>query len=135
VEKLMKSRNIISFIFLFLFIGTLTNTVVYAGPVIKSRSEIVGTWLLEWTALKKDRRGGNKEEATWDFRPDGTVVISGYNKFLKHTTTFNKGYEIVEESVIEVKDDTETTEYKVVEKGSDEMILKGPFGYYFFKKK
>jgi len=130
----MKSKKIIN-IFLLFFVGILTSMIVCAEPVIKSRSEIVGKWLLEWTALKKDRSGGNKEEATWDFRSDGTVVISGYNKFLKHKTTFNKGYEIVEESVIRVKDDRETTEYKVVEKGSDEMILKGPFGYYFFEKK
>lgn len=127
----MKFRNIIISCIVLFLIGA----VVSAEPVIEDRSEIAGTWLLEWTALKLNRKGGNKEEATWDFRPDGTVVISGYNKFLKHNTTFNKSYEIVEGSIIKVKDDSETVEYKLVKKDPYEMVLKGPFGHYFFKKK
>ena len=129
----MKFRNIIGLV-VFLLFSALTSAAAYAEPVIEDRSEIAGTWLLEWTALRLDKKGGNKEEATWDFRPDGTVVISGYNKFLKHNTTFNKSYE-VEGSIIKIKDDSGTAEYKLVKKDPYEMVLKGPFGHYFFKKK
>lgn len=108
---------------------------VYAASVVDEPSDIAATWTLEMTAPKKDGSNGNKEAATWDLQPDGTVVISGYNKFLKQKTTFNKTYEIVEDSVIQVKDDLGTTTYRVVEKSNNKMILKGPYGYYFFTKK
>ncbi|BAW80814.1 hypothetical conserved protein [Candidatus Nitrosoglobus terrae] len=128
----MKHKN--KLISIFLFIAAIS-TVAYAEPIIKDHSEITGAWLLEMTALKKDGTGSNKEVATWDFHPSGTVVISGYNKFLKHNTSLEKTYKVTEESVIEVKDDSETVKYLAVEKTGNKMILKGPFGYYFFKKK
>ncbi|MGR6034708.1 MAG: lipocalin family protein [Candidatus Nitrosoglobus sp.] len=128
----MKYRSMLNIAFLFF---ASISTVVYAQPIIKDRSDIVGAWALEMTAQKKDGSNSNKEASTWDFRPDGTVVISGYNKFLKQDTTFEKTYEIADNSVIEVKDDSGTIKYPVIEKTDDEMIVKGPYGYHFFKRK
>jgi hypothetical protein len=124
----------LNFAFFFL-ISAFISAAVYAQPIVKDRSDIVGAWALEMTAQKKDGSNSNKEVSTWDFRPDGTVIISGYNKFLKQDTTFEKTYEIAGDSVIEIKDDLGTIKYPVIEKTDDEMILKGPYGYHFFKKK
>jgi hypothetical protein len=130
----MKYRGMLNVAFLFL-IYAFISVAVYAQPVVTDRSDIVGAWALERTAQKKDGSNSNKEAATWNFHPDGTVIISGYNRFIKQDTTFEKTYEIAENSVIKVKDDLGVTKYPVVEKTDDEMILKGPYGYHFFKKK
>ncbi|ADJ28695.1 conserved hypothetical protein [Nitrosococcus watsonii C-113] len=129
----MKYKSIFSFAFLLLGCAFMS-AAVYAEPVVKDRSDIAGSWALEKTSLKKDGKNGNKEVATWVFHTDGTVVISGYNKFLKKDTEFTKSYEIDEDSTIHIKDNLGTNKYRVVEKGDHEMILKGPYGYYFFEK-
>ncbi|ADE14045.1 hypothetical protein Nhal_0869 [Nitrosococcus halophilus Nc 4] len=133
-ENIMSSRSILGLAFLFLSYAFLGAT-VYAQSAVKEPSDIVGTWEMEKTAQRQDGSNSNKEFATWDFHSDGKVEISGYNKFLKQKTTFNKTYKIIEESVIKVKDDLGTTKYKVVEKSNGRMILKGPYGYHFFKRK
>ncbi|ABA57680.1 hypothetical protein [Nitrosococcus oceani] len=129
----MKYRNVFGLVFLLLGC-VFISAAAYAEPVVKDRSDIAGTWALEMTAPKKDGKNSNKEVSTWDFHADGTVVISGYNKFLKKDTEFTKSYEIVEDSVIHIKDNLGTNKYRVVEKGNSDMILKGPYGYYFFEK-
>ncbi len=131
----MKYRSISSF--LFLLIISMISMGVYAQESVKDRSDIAGTWKLEMTAQSKDATSGNKEATTWDFKPNGTVIISGYNRFLEQDTQFEKSYEVEvnDGAIIKITDNLGTTEYKVIEKEANEMILKGAYGYYFFKKK
>lgn len=131
----MKYRSTSSFLFLLLI--SMISAGVYAQVPVKDRSDIVGSWKLEKTAPNRDGSNGNKETMTWDFRPDGTVIISGYNKYMGQDTRFEKHYEIEVDkgSIVKIKDHRGIDEYKVVEKKAGEMVLEGPFGYYFFKKK
>src|SRR5699024_378028 len=121
----MKYRSLLNFAFLFLIFASISPVVDAQQPIIKDRSEIVGAWTLVKTAPKKDGSHSNKEGFTWDFRSDGTVVISGYNRFIGNDTSFEKNYKIVGD-VVEVTDNVGTTKYSAVEKTNDEMILKGP---------
>lgn len=130
----MKYRSLLNLAFLFLIFASISPAVDAQQPIIKDRSEIVGAWKLVKTAQKKDGSVSNKEASTWDFRPDGTVVISGYNKFIKNDTTFKKDYKVAGD-VVEVTNNVGTTKYSVIKKTGDEMILKGPYGYHFFEKK
>lgn len=131
----MKHRGIIGFLsFLTLCI---TSIGVYAQVDVKDRSDIVGAWKLEVTSPNKDKTNSNKETSTWNFDPDGTVVISGYNRFLDQDTRFEKNYtvEVADKPIIKIRDNLGTSKYTVIEKDDDEMILKGPYGYYFFERK
>lgn len=131
----MKHRGVISF-FSFLIL-CITSIGVYAQVDVKDSSDIAGTWKLEVTSPNKDKTNGNKETSTWNFDPDGTVVISGYNRFLDQDTRFEKSYtvEVADEPIIKIRDGRGTSKYKIIEKDDDEMILKGPYGYYFFERK
>ncbi|CAB1276495.1 hypothetical protein [Candidatus Nitrosacidococcus tergens] len=130
----MNNRNILASIFF--LIPFLVTTAIYAQVEIKDPSEMAGAWLMEMTALKQDGGGSNKEEQTWEFDPsDGIVIQSGYNKFVRKNTKFTKNYKIVNNTVVEISDASDTTKYKVIEKTPTKMVLKGPYGYHFFKKK
>lgn len=130
----MKCRRISNF--LLLLAACIIGTSVYAQVDIEDSSDIVGEWRLEMSAPNKDGSNGNKEEATWDFRSDGTVIIAGYNKFINQDTRFEKNYEVItgDNPVIKIQDNLGTTNYKIVKKEGDEMILEGPYVYHFFKK-
>lgn len=129
----MKYRRISSF---FLLIIYMISAGVYAEVLVKDRSDIAGTWKLRMTASNIEGTHGHEENYTWLFKPNGAVIISGYNKFMGQDTRFEKSYEVEvkEDSIIKITDALGTKKYKVVEKKADEMILDGPYGYYFFKK-
>ena len=71
----MKQKDLITFFSLLVSIHSFISPDVLAEPVIKDQSEVIGTWLLEATAIRKD---GEKtpEQAKWVFSPDGTRLAT-----------------------------------------------------------
>jgi hypothetical protein len=109
---------------------------VQAEIPLKDGSEIAGTWQLVSVAasLTKPRI---EENRTWEFRTDGTIITSGYNRHFKTQDRHEWKYKIVDGKIS--ADDPgrpgKTIDYAVYELKSDELILKGGIeGYYFFKK-
>jgi hypothetical protein len=104
--------------------------------LLQDNSEIVGTWRLESVAPALDKPKV-EENRTWEFKPDGTIVTSGYNRHFKANDRHEWSYKIVDGKI--VADDPgrpgRTIDYVVYEKTPDQMILKGGIeGFYFFKK-
>lgn len=103
---------------------------------LKDGSEIAGTWKLVSVAasLTKPRI---EENRTWEFRTDGTIITSGYNRHFKTEDRHEWKYKIVDGKI--AADDPgrpgKTIDYAVYELKGDELILKGGIeGFYFFKK-
>ena len=124
--------------------GTLAAAVLMAGftagagaeIALKDTGDIAGTWKLESVAA-----GLNKpqipENRTWEFRTDGKIITSGYNRHFKTEDRHEWTYQIVNGKI--VTDDPgrpgKTIDYAVYKKEGDELILKGGIeGFYFFKK-
>ncbi len=127
----MKQRNLIIFSLL-VFIHSLIDPGVLAEPIIKDKSDVIGTWLLEATAIRKDGKK-TPEQAKWVFSPDGTLTTTSFYKFSGlsgQAGTLTERFEIKDGELVGER----SGRFKLVEKQGDEMILKGPFGYYFFKK-
>jgi hypothetical protein len=127
----MKQRNLIIFSLL-VFIHSLIDPGVLAEPVIKDKSEVIGTWLLEATAIRK---GGKKtpEQGRWVFSEDGNLTTTSFYKFSGlsgQAGTLTERFEIKDGGLVGERSGI----FKLIEKQGNEMILKGPFGYYFFKK-
>ncbi len=127
----MKQRHSVTFGIL-LFIHTVFGQYAFAEMAIKDKSEIVGTWLLEATALRRD---GEKspEQGKWVFGEDGVLSTTSFYKFSGRSGqsgTLTEKYEIREGEIVAER----SGRFKLIEKQGQEMILKGPFGYYFFKK-
>ncbi len=116
--------------------GALSN-MVWADVPLKDSAEIQGQWLLEAVAPGIDKPK-IPENRTWDFRSDGTVVTSGFNRHFGGEDTQTFKYEV---SDGKIKADNpgrpgKTLDYKVYEKSGDRMILQGGLeGFYFFRKK
>jgi hypothetical protein len=79
-----------------------------------------------------------QENRTWDFRADGVVVTSGYNRHFKRDDSQQFNYSVTD-GKIRAEDPGRPgkyLEYAIYEKSGDSMILKGGMeGFYFFKKK
>jgi hypothetical protein len=108
-----------------------------AEVVLKDITEITGTWQLESVASNIDRPR-IEENRTWEFRPDGVIVTSGYNRHFKTEDRHEWAFKIVNGKI--VADDPgrpgRTIDYSVYKKEGNELILKGGLeGFYFFKKK
>jgi len=107
-----------------------------AEVALKDKTEILGKWTLESVApgLEKPKIVENR---IWEFRADGVVVTSGYNRHFKRDDTQQFKYSIVD-GKIRAEDPGRPgkyLDYGVYEKSSDSMILKGGMeGFYFFKK-
>lgn len=112
-------------------------TSVSAEVQLKDISEIQGQWLLEAVApgLQKAKIPENR---TWDFRADGTLVTSGFNRHFSREDTQQFKFEVVD-GIIKADNPGrpgKTIDYKVYEKSGESMILQGGLeGFYFFKKK
>lgn len=111
-------------------------SMAWAEVALKDRSEITGTWKLESVAAGLDKPK-IEENRIWEFRPDGVIVTSGFNRHFKtndrHEWTFN----VVNGNI--VADDPgrpgKTIDYAVYKMEGNELILKGGLeGFYFFKK-
>jgi hypothetical protein len=108
-----------------------------AEVVLNDITEITGTWQLESVASNIDRPR-IEENRTWEFRPDGVIVTSGYNRHFKTEDRHEWAFKIVNGKI--VADDPgrpgRTIDYSVYKKEGNELILKGGLeGFYFFKKK
>ncbi|QSA99009.1 hypothetical protein JWZ97_03725 [Methylococcus sp. EFPC2] len=109
----------------------------WAEVPLKDNSEIVGSWVLESVApgLNKPKIPENR---TWEFRADGTVVTSGFNRHFNRDDTQTTKYQVTDGKI---KTDNpgrpgKTLDYTVYEKSGDTLILQGGLeGFYFFKKK
>lgn len=104
---------------------------------LKDKSEIVGTWILKAVApsLKRPRI---EENRVWEFRKDGIIAISGYNRKMGINSKQDVKYHIQNGSILtpQVGRPGKFMTYRVYEKTDTLMTLKGGIeGYYFFKKK
>jgi len=114
----------------------MANTAAWAEILLKDSSEIAGTWHLESVALGIDKPK-IVENRTWEFRTDGVIVTSGYNKHLGMEDRHEWKYQIVGGKIVSENPGRpgKPIEYMVYEKTADTMILKGGIeGFYFFKK-
>jgi hypothetical protein len=127
----MKQRHTITFSIL-LLIQAVLGQYTLAEIAIKDKSEIVGTWLLEATAIRQE---GEKtpEQGRWVFGNDGILTTTSFYKFSGQSgqsSTLTEKYEIKEGEIAAER----SGRFNLIERQGNQMILKGPFGYYFFKK-
>ena len=114
-----------------------TAGVVQAQVLLKDVSEIAGEWVLESVApaLGKPKVPENR---IWEFRPDGTLKTSGFNRHFNREDEQQFKFKVAD-GIIKADNPGRpgrTTDYKVYEKTNDSMILQGGLeGFYFFKKK
>ncbi|CAL1239572.1 hypothetical protein [Candidatus Methylocalor cossyra] len=117
-------------------LAALVSAVVLADVPLTDPGELVGTWKLEAVAAALDKPR-IQENRTWEFRRDGTIVTSGYNRHFKTEDRHEWKYRIVDGKI--VTDDPgrpgKTIDYSVYKKEGNELILKGGLeGFYFFRK-
>lgn len=108
-----------------------------AEQYLKDNNEILGHWLLEFVANRLDA-AKTDENRDWEFKADGTMISSGYNRVLKIDDKMSFKYK-VEDGKIHLIDPGRPHKpqvYEVYEKNGNAMTLKGGSeGFYFFKKK
>lgn len=109
---------------------------VSAEATVNDTSEIQGTWKLESVApgINKARIA---EDRTWEFRSDGTIVTSGFNRILKANDRYEWKYKVTDGKIIAEDPGRpgKPIDYIIYEKSANSMILKGGLeGFYFFTK-
>lgn len=101
-----------------------------AGPIL-------GTWTLVEVAPRYT--GGRiAENRTWEFRPDGSLKTSGYNRHFKRNDEQEFHYEIKNGAIVTDVPGRpgKTLTYYVYDLSGDRMVLQGGVeGFYFFKRK
>ncbi|GEM_PF-3513486 len=108
------------------------------NPVkLEDASPIIGTWILVEVA---PRYTGERipENRTWEFRSDGTLKTSGYNRHFKRNDEQEFHYEIKNGNIVTDVPGRpgKTLIYRVYDMGDDYMVLQGGVeGFYFFKRK
>ncbi len=108
------------------------------NPVkLEDAKPILGQWTLVEVA---PRATGQRipENRTWEFRPDGTLVTSGYNRHFKRNDTQTFKYEIKGGMIVTDLPGRpgKQLRYRIYDMTGDSMILQGGLeGYYFFKRK
>ncbi len=120
-----------------LLLSGLFGNAVWADIALKDNKEIVGSWTLVSVAPGVDKPKID-ENRIWEFRADGVVVTSGFNRHFKTDDTREFKY-FVADGKLKLEEPGrpgKTSDYAVYEKTGDSMILKGGMeGFYFFKKK
>jgi hypothetical protein len=114
--------------------GALTATM--AEVKLNDISEITGTWKLESVSASMEK-ARIPENRIWEFRPDGVIITSGFNRHFNRNDSFQFTYKVANGKI--VTDDPgrpgKTIDYAVYSKEGNELILKGGLeGFYFFKK-
>ena len=132
--KLMKSLLKPAVLSVLGLAGSLSAAV--ADVPLKDISEIAGTWKLESVSASMEK-ARIPENRIWEFRPDGVIITSGFNRHFNRNDSFQFTYKVANGKI--VTDDPgragKTIDYAVYKKEGDELILKGGLeGYYFFKK-
>jgi len=119
------------------FLSCAFSGTVFADVRLEDNKSIIGRWMLESVSAGIDRPK-IEEKRTWEFRQDGVIVTSGYNRHLKTDDTREFKYSI-KDGKIKAEDPGrpgKTEDYSVYEISGDRLILKGGIeGFYFFKKK
>lgn len=120
----------------FIFLACISQSAL-AEILLKDNSEIAGRWLLESVAatLKGFKTDENR---IWEFKTDGTLISSGYNRVLKTDDKMFFSYKVENGKILLVDPGRphKPQTYEVYQREGDAMILKGGTeGYYFFKKK
>ena len=111
-------------------------SIAWAEVKLNDIGEIACTWKLESVAAALDKPRV-EENRIWEFRPDGVIVTSGYNRHFKANDRHEWSFRIVNGKV--VADDPgrpgKTIDYSVYKLEGNELILKGGLeGFYFFNK-
>ncbi len=108
------------------------------NPVkLQDAKPIIGQWILVEVA---PRATGQRipENRTWEFRPDGTLVTSGYNRHFKRNDTQSFKYEIKNGMIVTDLPGRpgKQLRYQVYDMSDNTMVLQGGLeGFYFFKRK
>ena len=97
---------------------------------------LLGSWLLKSVAPSLDKKR-IPENRTWEFRSDGTIVVSGYNRHFHRNDTVTIKYHVEDGKMLAEQPGRpgKYMSYSVYEKSDKGMILKGGMeGFYFFDK-
>ncbi len=108
----------------------LAASMTYAqGIAIQGPGDVAGNWVLESTAIyltgERDPEGSK-----WVFGADGNLARTSLYKFSESEGTIEEKFEVKDGKIVTPNGDT----FTLIDKKPDTMTLKGPFGYYFFKK-
>ena len=110
--------------------------IAWAEIPLKDSTPLIGNWKLESVSagLTKPKIDENRN---WEFRGDGVIVTSGYNRHFKTNDRHEWHYKIDNGKI--VADDPgrpgKTIDYSVYKMEGNELILQGGLeGFYFFKK-
>lgn len=129
----MGLRNIAILAWL-LLIQAFISIAVYAEGGVKDRSELVGTWVLESTALRQD--GDRSEEhSKWEFTSDGRLNTTIFYEYAP--TLGGEGAQIKTTDTFDVRDGTLVTgrdTYELLQRQGNEMVLKSKGLFYFLKR-
>lgn len=114
----------------------LCSTVVSAGEPLKDAKDVVGAWMLEAVA-RGIGKTKTEENRAWEFKSDGTLVTSGYNRVTKvdDRMTFNYRVEDGKLVLIDPGRPNKPQVLEVYERTDKTMTLTGGWeGVYFFRK-
>ncbi|GAB6068010.1 hypothetical protein JCM13664_13290 [Methylothermus subterraneus] len=104
---------------------------------LQDASPLLGTWTLVEVA---PRITGPRipENRTWEFKPDGTLITSGYNRHFKTEDRQEFHYAIKDGMIVTDvpgRPDKQLV-YQVYDLKDDTLVLQGGVeGFYFFKRK
>lgn len=118
-------------------IALLACSSVWADIALQDASQILGAWTLESVAPGLDKPK-IPENRIWEFKPDGTIHTSGYNRHIKSNDEYTLSYRIENGRIlVEIPGRVgKYIDYSVYEMTDSGMILKGGIeGFYFFTRK
>ncbi|HLF98102.1 MAG TPA: hypothetical protein VI457_13240 [Methylococcaceae bacterium] len=128
----MKPYHLVAALFLLL-----SSAVVSAGEPFKDSKDVVGAWMLEAVS-----RGIGKikteENRSWEFKSDGTLVTSGYNRVTKMDDRMTFGYRVEDGKLVLIDPGrpNKPQTLEVHERTDKTMTLTGGWeGVYFFRRK
>jgi hypothetical protein len=109
---------------------------VYADVTLESKSEVEGTWKLQYTKNSLTDKEALNREDTWVFK-DGKVTILHIPRDGKYYDQPPVNYEIENGKLkVALVGNGRFDIFSLVEKDDKAMTLKGKFGgYYYFVKK
>ena len=128
----MKPFHLVAALFLLL-----SSAVVSAGEPLKDSKDVIGEWMLEAVA-----RGVGKtkteENRGWEFKADGTLVTSGYNRVMKRDDRMTFSYRVEDGKLVLIDPGrpNKPQVLEVYERTDSTMTLTGGWeGVYFFRRK
>ncbi len=100
-------------------------------------TDIIGLWKVVATAPGIDRNR-RKADQQWEFKKDGTYILTAKDHRVSSTTFSTKAKFLVENNVIKIERAGRPGKYilyRVYDKKGPELILQGGLeGFYFLKK-